>query len=143
MRVMVAVKASKESEAGALPDPKLLAAMAKYNEEPAKVGIVLAVGDLRLRSKGKRVKFYGDQRVVTRWPTRRNQGTHFRFWIWKANSIDEAAGWLKRAPFDGRVEIEIRQCHGAEDYASVGKETVEQHARLQAGSERLAQSANK
>lgn len=140
MRVMVIVKASKESEAGILPDPKLFEAMGKYNEELIKAGVMLTADGLRPSSKGKRVKFSGDQRIVTDGPFAETKELIGGFWIWQVKSIDEAVEWIKRAPFHGRAEaeIEIRQFHEPEDFASAGKDVVDQHTRLQA-----AQAANK
>lgn len=136
MRVMVIVKASKESEEGILPDPKLFEAMGKYNEELVKAGIMLTADGLRPSSKGKRVKFSGDERIVTDGPFAETKELIGGFWIWQVKSMDEAVEWVKRAPFHGRAEaeIEIRQFHEAEDFASVGKDVVDQHIRLRAAS---------
>ena len=132
MRVMVIVKASKESEAGVLPDRKLFEAMGKYNEELIKAGVMLTADGLRPSSKGKRVKFSGDQRIVTDGPFAETKELIGGFWIWQVKSMDEAVEWVKRAPFRGRAEaeIEIRQFHEAEDFASAGQEVVDQHTRL-------------
>jgi hypothetical protein len=143
MRVMVIVKASKESEAGVLPDAKLFEAMGKYNEELVKAGILLAADGLRPSAKGKRVKFSGEERVVTDGPFAETKELIGGFWIWQVKSMDEAVEWLKRAPFGGGVEVEIRQFHEAEDFAPVGKELVDQHIRLRAESKQSAQSAGK
>jgi hypothetical protein len=132
MRVMVIVKASKESEAGILPDAKLFEAMGKYNEELLKARIMLSGDGLRPSSKGKRVKFSGDERIVTDGPFAETKELIGGFWIWQVKSMDEAVEWLKRAPFGGGVEVEIRQFHEAEDFASVGQDVVDQHIRLRA-----------
>ena len=143
MRVMVIVKAGKESEAGILPDAKLFEAMGKYNDELLKAGIMIFADGLRPSSKGKRVKFSGDQHIVTDGPFAETKELIGGFWIWQVKSVEEAVEWLKRAPFGGGVEVEIRQFHEAEDFAPVGKEVVDQHTRLQAASKLSAQSAGK
>jgi hypothetical protein len=143
MRVMVIVKATKDSEAGIPPDAKLFAAMDKYNEELVKAGVMLSADGLRPSSKGKRVKFSSGQKIVTDGPFAETKELIAGFWIWQVKSMDEAIEWVKRAPSVGEGEIEIRQFHEAGDFASVGKETVEQHTRLQALSQRLAQNAKK
>jgi len=117
MRVMVVVKANKDSEAGILPSPELLAKMGKYNEELHKAGILLAAEGLRSSAKGKRVKFGDGKRIVTDGPFAETKELIAGFWLWKVKSMDEAVEWLKRAPFDGGVEVEIRQLHEMEDFA--------------------------
>jgi hypothetical protein len=117
MRVMVIVKANKESEAGALPSPELLAKMGKYNEELHKAGILLAADGLRPSSKGKRVKFGDGKRIITDGPFAETKELIGGFWLWKVKDMDEAVEWLKRAPFDGGAEVEIRQLHEMEDFA--------------------------
>ena len=116
MKVMVIVKASEQSEAGAMPDTELLTKMMKYNEELVKAGVMLTGEGLRPSSKGKRVKFEGEQRIVTDGPFAETKELIAGFWIWKVNSIDEAVEWLKRAPFDGGEEVEIRPFHTLEDF---------------------------
>lgn len=144
MRVMVIVKANEQSEVGILPDAKLFEAMGKYNEELLKAGIMLAADGLRPSSTGKRVKFSRDQRMVTDGPFAETKELIAGFWIWRVNSMDEAVEWLKRAPFDGGVEIEIRQFHEAEDFEPVlTPEMKERENRLRAESEHLTQSAKK
>jgi hypothetical protein len=118
MRFMVIVKASKESEAGVMPDTKLLAAMGKYNEELVKAGIMQAGEGLHPTSKGKRVKFSGSQRTVIDGPFAETKELIAGFWLWKAKSMNEALEWLKKAPFDGGTEIEIRQIFEAEDFGA-------------------------
>lgn len=115
MRVMVIVKASKESEAGILPSTDLLAAMGKYNEELAKAGIMLAGEGLHDSSKGKRVRFDGKKRTVIDGPFAETKELIAGFWLWQVRSMDEAVEWLKRAPFEGD-EVEIRQVFEAEDF---------------------------
>ena len=117
MRVMVIVKASKESEAGFLPSPELLAKMGKYNEELHKAGIMLAGDGLQSSAKGKRVKFGDGKRIVTDGPFAETKELIAGFWLWRVKSMDEAVEWLKRAPFDGGAEIEIRQLFELEDFA--------------------------
>jgi hypothetical protein len=116
MRVMVIVKASKESEAGVLPSTELLTKMGKYNEELAKAGLLLAADGLRPSSHGKRVKFDGTGQVITDGPFAETKELIAGYWVWRVNSIDEAVEWLKRAPFDGGAEIEIRPFHEMEDF---------------------------
>ena len=98
MRFMVIVKASKESEAGILPDEKILTAMGKYNEELMKAGVILAGEGLHASSKGARVKFSGKDRIVTDGPFPETKELIAGFWLWKVNSKQEAIEWLKRAP---------------------------------------------
>jgi hypothetical protein len=116
MRFMVIVKASPESEAGALPSTEILAAMGKYNEELAKAGIILAAEGLHPSSKGARVKFSGGSRTITDGPFTETKELIAGFWLWQVRSKDEAIEWLKRAPFDGGTEIELRQVFEAEDF---------------------------
>jgi hypothetical protein len=115
MRVMVIVKASKESEAGVLPDTKILTEMGKYNEQLVKAGIMLAGDGLQPTSKGKRVKFSGETRTVTDGPFTETKELIAGYWIWQVRSMDEAVEWLKRAPFDGGTEIELRPVYEACD----------------------------
>ena len=113
---MVIVKASPESEAGVLPSTEILAAMGKYNEELAKAGIILAAEGLHPTSKGVRVKFSGGNRTITDGPFTETKELIAGFWLWQVRSKDEALEWLKRAPFDGGTEIELRQVFEAEDF---------------------------
>jgi hypothetical protein len=116
--------------------------MGKFNEELAKAGVMLAGDGLRPSSKGKRVKFSGDQRIVSDGPFAETKELIAGFWIWRVKSMDEAVEWLKRAaPFDGGAEVEIRQFHEAEDFASVSPELVERELRLRRESEQQAKSA--
>src|SRR5438477_12743536 len=117
MKVMVLVKASKESEAGVMPSEQLLRDMGKFNEELAKAGVMLAGEGLHPSSKGKRVRFSGDKRTVIDGPFAETKELLAGFWLWKVKSMDEAVQWLKRAPFDGGPEVEIRQLFELEDFA--------------------------
>jgi len=116
MRFMVLVKASPESEAGILPGTEILTAMGKYNEELAKAGVILAMEGLHPSSKGVRVKFSGANRTVTDGPFTETKELIAGFWLWQVRSREEAIEWLKRAPFDGGTEIELRQVFEAEDF---------------------------
>jgi len=137
MRVMVIVKANKDSEAGVLPDRKLLTEMGKFNEELAKAGVILAAEGLRPTSKGKRVKFSGDQRTVIDGPFAETKELIGGFWLWKVKSMDEAVEWLKKAPFGGGTEVEIRPVHEAEDFgAEFTPELRAQEARVRAEAEK-------
>jgi hypothetical protein len=118
MRVMVIVKASKESEAGTMPDTTMLAEMGKYNEQLAKAGIMLAGEGLQPTSKGKRVRFSGNQRTVVDGPFAETKELIAGYWLWKVKSMDEAVEWLKKAPFDGGTEIEVRQIFENEDFGA-------------------------
>jgi hypothetical protein len=131
MRVMVFVKASKESEAGQMPDEKILTEMGKFNEELVNAGVMLAGEGLHPSSKGKRVRFAGAKRTVVDGPFAETKELIAGFWLWKVNSMDEAVDWLKRAPFDGGTEVEIRPVFEAEDF---GKEFTPE---LRAQEERL------
>jgi hypothetical protein len=115
MRVMVIVKADKDSEAGALPSRELLAEMGKYNEELAKAGVMLAGEGLQASSKGARVRFSGNKRTVIDGPFAETKELVAGFWLWQVRSMDEAIEWLKRAPFR-EGEVEIRQVFEADDF---------------------------
>ena len=116
MRFMVLVKADKKSEAGVMPDRKILEAMGKYNEELVKAGVMLAGEGLHPTSRGARVKFDGAKRTVTDGPFAETKELLAGFWLWKVKSKEEAIDWLKRAPFDGGTEVELRQVFEAEDF---------------------------
>jgi len=116
MRVMVIVKASKESEAGVLPGKELLTAMGKYNEQLVKAGIMLAMDGLHPTAKGKRVRFSGKTRTVIDGPFSETKELIGGYWVWQVRSMDEAVEWLKRAPFDGGTEIEVRPVFEASDF---------------------------
>jgi hypothetical protein len=115
MRFMVIVKANKDSEAGVLPSKKILPEMGKYNEELAKAGVLLAAEGLHPSSKGVRVKFSGGKRTIIDGPFAETKELIAGFWLWQVRSMEEAIEWLKRAPFGGGVEIEIRQVFEPED----------------------------
>ena len=116
MRFMVIVKANKDSEAGVLPDEKMLTEMGKYNEELAKAGIMLAGEGLQASSKGARVRFDGKKRTVIDGPFVESKELVAGFWLWQVKSKDEAIEWVKRVPFPGEAEIEIRQVFESEDF---------------------------
>jgi hypothetical protein len=133
MRFMVLVKADKNSEAGVLPDAKILAAMGKYNEELVKAGVMLAGEGLHASSKGARVRFSDGKTTVIDGPFTEAKELIAGFWIWQVKSKQEAIDWLKRAPFGGGTEIEIRQVFEAEDFgAEFTPELREQEDRLRA-----------
>jgi len=116
MRCLVIVKASPESEAGILPSTELLTAMGKFNEELAKAGVMLAGEGLHPSSKGKRIKFSGGESIVTDGPFAEAKELIAGFWIWQVRSIEEAVEWLKRSPFDGDAEVEIRPVFEPDDF---------------------------
>jgi hypothetical protein len=119
MRVMVIVKANKDSEAGQMPSEKILTDMGKYNEELVNAGVMLAGEGLHPTSKAKRVRFSGADRTVIDGPFAETKELIAGYWIWKVKSMEDAVNWLKRAPFDGGTEIDIRPIFEAEDF---GKE---------------------
>ena len=116
MRFMVLVPASEESEAGVMPSEAELAEMGRYNEELAKAGVMLAGEGLHPSSKGARVKFSGKERTVTDGPFTEAKELIAGFWLIQAKSKEEALEWVKRAPFDGGVEIEVRQVFEEDDF---------------------------
>ena len=116
MRVTVLVKASPESEAGVLPSTELLEAMGKYNQQLVDAGVMVAGEGLLPSSQGKRVKFDGKERTVTHGPFAQTQHLIAGFWLWEVKSMDDAVEWLKRAPFDGGTEIELRAVFAPEDF---------------------------
>jgi hypothetical protein len=127
MRVMVIVKASKESEAGQLPSEKELTEMGEYNEQLIKAGVMLAGEGLQASSKGARVRFdKSGKKTVTDGPFTETKELVAGFWLWQVKSKDEAIEWLKRAPFRNGEEIEIRQVFEATDFGdNFSKELVE------------------
>jgi hypothetical protein len=130
MRVMVIVKADKDSEAGVLPTRELLAEMGRYNEELAKAGVMLAGEGLQPSSKGVRVRFSGNKRTVIDGPFAETKELVAGFWLWQVRSMDEAIEWLKRAPFK-EGELEIRQVFEADDFgAEFTPELREQEERV-------------
>lgn len=120
MRVMVIVKATKDSEAGVMPKQKLLADMGKFNEELVKAGVMLAGDGLQPSSKGKRVKFSGDKRIVVDGPFAETKELIAGYWIWQVRSMEEALEWVKRCPnpHEAEGEIEIRRVFEAEDFGA-------------------------
>jgi len=112
----VIVKASPESEAGGLPSTEILAAMGKYNQELSNAGVMLAAEGLHPSSKGARVKFSGSNRTVTDGPFTETKELIAGFWLWQVRSREEAIEWLKRAPFDGGTEVELRQIFEPEEF---------------------------
>ena len=131
MRFMVIVKADKNSEAGMMPSREILTAMGKFNEELVKAGVMLAAEGLHPTSKGKRVRFSGGKHTVIDGPFTESKELIAGFWLWQVRSMDEAIEWLKRSPFDGGTEIEIRQVFEADDFgAELTPELREQEARL-------------
>ncbi len=132
MRVMVLVKANKDSEAGVLPDKKLLTEMGKFNEELVKAGVMLAGEGLHASSKGKRVRFGGGKKTVIDGPFAETKELIAGFWLWQVKSMDEATEWLKRAPFED-TEVEIRQVFEPDDFGpALTPALKEQDERLRA-----------
>ena len=137
MKFMILVKATKDSESGALPDEKLLTEMGKYNEELVKAGIMLAGEGLHPSSKGARVQFSGTKRTVMDGPFAETKELVAGFWLWQVKSKEEAIEWVKRCPnpMPGDSEIEIRQVFEPEDFgAALTPELREQEARVRAQS---------
>jgi hypothetical protein len=133
MRFMVIVKADKNSEAGVMPSTELLTAMGKFNEEMVKAGVMLAGEGLHPSSKGARIKYSGKDRRVTSGPFGATHELVSGFWLIQVKSPEEAIDWMKRAPFDGGAEIEIRQVFDAEDFGeALTPELREQDQRLRA-----------
>jgi len=133
MRVMVIVKATRASEAGAMPDERLLAEMGSYNEELARAGVLLAGEGLQPSSRGKRVRFSGAQRTVIDGPFPETANLVAGFWLWRVKSMDEAVEWLKRCPnpHDEEADVEIRPLFEAEDFgAEFTPELGEQERRI-------------
>ena len=135
MRFMIIVKASKDSEAGVMPDEKLLAAMGKFNEELVKAGVMLAGEGLHPSSKGARVRFSGAKRTVIDGPFAETKELVAGFWIWQVKSKEEAIEWVKRCPnpHNEETEVEIRRLFEAEDFgAEFTPDLREQEERLRA-----------
>jgi len=138
MRVMVIVKASKESEAGQMPSQELLEQMGKYNEQLSRSGIMLAGEGLHPTSKGKRIRFAKSGKSVIDGPFAETKELIAGFWLWQVRSMDEAVEWLKRAPFED-CEVEIRQVFADEDFGEAfTPELREQEARIREQSRKLA-----
>ena len=141
MKVMVIIKATRESEAGVLPDERILTEMGKYNEELVKAGVMLAGEGLHPTSKGRRVRFSGNTRTVIDGPFAETKELIAGFWLWRVKSMDEAVEWLKRCPnpHPGETDVEIRPLFEAEDFgAEFTPELQEQEARLRAEIDRRA-----
>jgi hypothetical protein len=135
MRVMVIVKANEQSEAGVMPDEKLLKDMGAFNEELVKAGVMVAGEGLHASKKGKRVRFSGSRRTVVDGPFAETKELIAGYWIWKVASMEEAVAWVKRCPnpHAGDSEIEIRQIFEAEDFGpEFTPELREQEERLRA-----------
>ena len=140
MRVMVMVKATKESEAGKMPGTELLAAMGSFNEELVKAGVMLAGEGLHPSSKGKRVRFSGKDRTVIDGPFAETKELVAGYWLWQVKSMEEAVEWVRRCPnpMAGESEIEIRRVFEADDFgAEFTPELRAQEERLRAEAERL------
>jgi len=128
---MVIVPANAESEAGVMPSRELLTEKTKFNEELVKAGVMLAGEGLTPTSKGKRVKFSGTQRTIVDGPFTESKELIAGFWLWQVRSMDEAVEWIKRAPFGGGVEIELRPIFEAEDFgAELTPELREKEQRI-------------
>jgi len=133
MRVVVLVKANRDSEAGRMPTEEMLREMGAFNEQLVNAGIMLAGEGLHPTSKGKRVRFSGAQRTVIDGPFAETKELVAGFWIWKVKSMDEAVHWLKKAPFEDGAEVEIRPIFEAEDFGEAfTPELREQEERLRA-----------
>ena len=143
MRVMVIIKANEDSEAGIMPSEQLLNAMGKFNEELVNAGVMLAGEGLHPSSKAKRIKFSGGNRIVTDGPFAETRELIAGFWLWKVKSMEEAVEWLKRAPFDGGAELEIRRIFEAEDFGDeFTPELREQEDRIRAEAAKLNEGQN-
>ena len=144
MRVMVMIKATKNSEAGVLPSEELLREMGKFNEELVKAGVMLAGEGLHPSRKGKRVRFSGGKKIVSDGPFAQTKDVVAGFWIWKVKSMDEAIEWIKRCPdpMPGEeAEIEIRPIFETEDFGKeLTPELRAQEQRLRAEIERQRKS---
>jgi hypothetical protein len=130
---MVIVKANKDSESGVMPSKEMLTAMGNYNDELVKAGVMLAGEGLHPTSRGKRIRFDGSRRTVIDGPFAESKELIAGFWLWQVKSIEEAVEWLKRAPFDGGEEVEIRPVFEADDFgAEYTPELREQEERQRA-----------
>ena len=133
MRVMVLVPADENTENGVMPDAKLLTEMGNFNEELVKAGVMLAGEGLHPTSKAARVRFDGDKRTVIDGPFTESKELIAGYWLWQVRDMDEAIEWIKRAPFDGGVEIELRPVFEEDDFGDeFTPELREQEARLRA-----------
>jgi hypothetical protein len=139
MRVMVLVKADKNSEAGVYADEKMLAEMMMFNEELVKAGVMVGGDGLQPSSKGKRVQFSSGKRTVIDGPFTETKELVAGYWLWQVKSIDEAVDWLKRAPFHGETVVEIRPLHEAADFGEAltpALRAKEEQLRSQAAADR-------
>jgi len=146
MRFMVLVKADKNSEAGVMPDTKLLAAMGKFNEELVKAGVMLAGEGIHPSSKGARVKFHGGKKTVIDGPFAEAKELVAGFWLWQCKSKEEAIEWLKRCPnpMPGVSDIELRQVFSPEDFGpALTPEVKAQEQRIAAGIEKIRKGDEK
>jgi hypothetical protein len=141
MRFMVLVKANKDSEAGVLPDEKMLTEMTKFNEELVKAGVMLAGEGLHASSKGVRVRFDGAKKTVIDGPFSETKELIAGFWLWQVRSKEEAIEWLKRAPFPEGEEVEIRQVFEAADFGPLY--TPELQEREKRMTEQIAKNARR
>lgn len=133
MRFMVIVKATRDSEAGVMPSTEMLTAMGKFNEEMAKAGVIEAGEGLHPTAKAARLKYSSGEPALSHGPFALNDDLVAGFWLIKTNSLDEAIGWMKRAPFSGGDAVEIRQVFSAEDFGeALTPELREQEERLRA-----------
>jgi hypothetical protein len=136
MRFMIIIKASKQSEAGVMPSQEMLTEMGKFNEELVKAGVMLAGDGLHPSSKGARVRFAGNQRIVTDGPFAETKELIAGFWLWQCKSKEEAIDWVKRCPCpmpEGEPEVEIRQVFDPADFGeALTPELREQEERLRA-----------
>jgi hypothetical protein len=142
MRFMILVKSDERTEAGDLGEEREYVEMNKFNEELVEAGVMLAGEGLHPTSKGVRVRFEGDTRTVINGPFPGPNDLVAGFWLWKTGSLEEAIEWLKRAPFDGGTEVEIRQLMEADDFGeALTPELREQEERLRAQSEELRKAS--
>ena len=118
MRFMIIVRANKDSEAGVMPEAGLIAEMAAFHEELAKAGALLDATGLQPSSKGARVRFSGNKRIVIDGPFTETKELIAGYWLWQGKSKEEAIEWLRRCPFEGNEEGELRQIHDAEDFTA-------------------------
>jgi hypothetical protein len=136
MRVMVLVPADEDTEKGVMPDEKLLTEMGNFNEELVKAGVMLAGEGLHPTSKAARVRFEGDKTTVIDGPFTESKELIAGYWLWQVRDMDEAIEWIKRAPFGGGTEIELRPVFEMEDFGEeMTPELKEQEQRLRAQTE--------
>jgi hypothetical protein len=141
MRILVCVPGNADSEAGQMPSQELVAKMTKFNEDLVKAGVMLTGDGLLPTSHAKRVRFAGTQRTVIDGPFAESKELIAGYWIWQVKSIEEAVEWIKRAPFDGGVEITLRPIFDAEDFGkSLSPELRAKRRELDAEIERQRKS---